>query len=428
ISFHTTEHSVGLFRGSDADISVMSVSGLSASLSLSHEVTIRFMEARDADGSEIIITIDEPGGILYAPQGWKITPPDQAGAGSPETRLVPLDTIARRFGLVRVLLTHESGPQSAGHTAQTDNAADSSGAPGFCPITHLPKAEFIRRRLESLAAHTASESWLFLISADSIETINASFGREAGDQALRSVAQVIERVRDVFNHPSGKTVFRYDGPVIAYVCDGSLRDALAVSERLRKEVLEREVFFQKLTASIGMASLTEVAESQKNIRQQIQDLEAIVLSRLRIARQSGGNTVCAASPASERGGLASGTILIVDPDADRLRPLVREFETMGMSVFLAGDGVEAMQIMNQVVPDAVISEVAVPKLDGFELRERLSRASEFSRIPFVLVSHRKNDDLLQRAGALGILHYFKKPVSVSELTGLIQNLITRSGV
>ncbi|MGM0674700.1 MAG: hypothetical protein ACQETQ_08400, partial [Spirochaetota bacterium] len=155
ISIHTTEHSVGLFRGSDADISVMSVSGLSASLSLSHEVTLRFMEARDADGSEIIITIDEPGGILYAPQGWKITPPEQAGAGFSETRLVPLDTIARRFGLVRVLLTHESGPHAAGHTAQTDNGADSSGTPGFCPITHLPKVEFMRRRLESLTAHTA---------------------------------------------------------------------------------------------------------------------------------------------------------------------------------------------------------------------------------------------------------------------------------
>ena len=160
---------------------------------------------------------------------------------------------------------------------------------------------------------------------------------------------------------------------------------------------------------------------------QVEDLEAVALSRLRIARQSGGNTVCAASPTSDGGGLAAGTILIVDPEVERLRPLVRELEAGGVSVFTVSDGIEAMQLMNQVVPDVVISEVTVPKLNGFELRERLSRASEFSRIPFVLVSHRKNDDLLRQAASLGIVHYFRKPVSVSELTGLVKNLTGRSG-
>jgi response regulator RpfG family c-di-GMP phosphodiesterase len=91
----------------------------------------------------------------------------------------------------------------------------------------------------------------------------------------------------------------------------------------------------------------------------------------------------------------------------------------------AEEGVEAMQVVNQIVPDAIISEITVPKMDGFALKERLGRSSEMSRIPFVLLSHRKNEDLIRRAASLGILHYFQKPVPTVELAGVVGNLVVQ---
>jgi PleD family two-component response regulator len=98
-----------------------------------------------------------------------------------------------------------------------------------------------------------------------------------------------------------------------------------------------------------------------------------------------------------------------------------------MSVVTATEGVEAMQVVSQIVPDVILAEVTVPKLDGFALKERLSRSSELSSIPFVIISHRKNDALIQRAASLGILHYYRKPLSSVEVSGLVRNLVKQGG-
>jgi DNA-binding response OmpR family regulator len=63
-----------------------------------------------------------------------------------------------------------------------------------------------------------------------------------------------------------------------------------------------------------------------------------------------------------------------------------------------------------------------PRLNGFELRERLRANALWAAIPYILVSHKKNEDLVRRAVDLDIRHYFRKPLSIVEVAGLVQNL------
>ena len=73
-------------------------------------------------------------------------------------------------------------------------------------------------------------------------------------------------------------------------------------------------------------------------------------------------------------------------------------------------------------PSVIVSEVMLPKLNGFALREQLRRSSRLSQIPYVLLSHRKTDELIEKASLLGIVHFLRKPFSLVELVGLVRNL------
>lgn len=65
----------------------------------------------------------------------------------------------------------------------------------------------------------------------------------------------------------------------------------------------------------------------------------------------------------------------------------------------------------------------LPKMDGFLVRERLSMQSSTKNIPFIIMSHLKNEDSVKRALALNVDYYFKKPYMLSELLGIIKNKV-----
>lgn len=415
-----------LHTDDSGELLVRPVSGLSEGITLADRSAIRLMEAHDSEHRSFLLAIDEAGGLLFASIDWRISPPSGT-AISGVTRPLTAQAVGRRFGVISVRFTHEGvAAADVGDVPAASGASDGSAAPrAICPVTKLPSPDRFRSTLRSLSAEQASGVWVLAVGADHIERINSSHGRQAGDEVLRIMASVLDVVRSAYQHSTDRSMYRLDGPVLAYLFEGSLRDALEISERIRKSVGESDAFLEPLSASIGMISGNEVIDETVDPEEFQREIESVAVARLRIARQSGGNTVCAASPTAEGRAVSSGTVLLVDPEAQRLRPLVRELEGIGMAVVTAAEGIEAMQVVSQIVPDAIISEVAVPKLDGFALKERMSRSSELSGLPFILLSHRKNEDLVRRAGSIGILHYFRKPVSPIEIAVLVKNLVGR---
>jgi diguanylate cyclase (GGDEF)-like protein len=411
-----------LLSGDPERVSVVTAVGAHGGMELGEHQWLRLLEGRSSAGQGVLLAVDDSAGVLYGPAGWKVTLREDESGGTQYGRPTTLEAVARQFGLVRVVLTSESSAASHTNGAGKNDAAEHA-AKHLCPITGLPDADEFRRTLQSMVGTQPDDIWMFDVGIDRIESINATYGREVGDRALRAVAQVLEYVRERSGEDEEARLFRHDGPTFAYLFRGSLPRALEVAEQIRKEIGESEAFFEPLSASIGMVSVGELWDGRKGTEDLLKDLQAVATLRLRIARQNGGNTVCAASPTESSSSFTSGTVLIVDPEYDQVRPLVRALEEEGISVVTAAEGIEALQVLNQIAPDVVVSEVAVPKVDGFGLRERLSRSSEFSGIPFVLLSHRKDDELIRRAASLGVVHYFRKPASSIELSELVKNLI-----
>ena len=125
----------------------------------------------------------------------------------------------------------------------------------------------------------------------------------------------------------------------------------------------------------------------------------------------------AASAAGGRGDPRWGAL-----GRERILDLAARLEGRGFRVAVFPEGRSALERILADGCDLVVSEAMVPRLSGFQLREALMADSARSRIPFVLVSHRKDDEYLEKAASLRITHYLKKPYALAEILGLAENL------
>ena len=113
--------------------------------------------------------------------------------------------------------------------------------------------------------------------------------------------------------------------------------------------------------------------------------------------------------------METATILVVD-DNRLVRELIRDaFTEAGFAVLTAAGGAEALERLEESRTDLIITDVAMPEMDGWAFCEAVKGDARFSGIPLVfLASHREVPERL-RGFRLGAYDYLCKPFSVEEL-------------
>jgi DNA-binding response OmpR family regulator len=122
------------------------------------------------------------------------------------------------------------------------------------------------------------------------------------------------------------------------------------------------------------------------------------------------------------------TILVVD-DEPPIVDLVRfTLEDADVRVVEASDGVEALVMARQTIPDLVLLDVHMPGLDGFEVCRQLRREPALVRIPIVMLTAAGQEADRARGRAAGADEYLTKPFSPLALLALVEALVpdTRS--
>ena len=115
-------------------------------------------------------------------------------------------------------------------------------------------------------------------------------------------------------------------------------------------------------------------------------------------------------------------VVLIDDDPD-LRQLIKvtlEF-TAGWEVATAGNGAEGIELVRKLNPDAVVADIMMPEMDGYEVCHRLKQDPRSATIPVVLLTARKelDDALIESSGAAGVLF---KPFEPDELAARIRQL------
>jgi len=292
-----------------------------------------------------------------------------------------------------------------------------------CAITSLYNFSFFKNYLASeinsiLTDYSEQNPGLVIISLDNLEKIEYLYGHDEVEEVQRNVAFILEELKE-----GNEMLFKLQGVDFAfYIPQTSKEAAQGFAEKIRNTIASSEKFIEKITASIGLAWLAEIKETDEYNGKLDETFYNVAAMRAKLARNMGRNIVCSQSSTTEYQDNI-GKILIVDSDEITVDVLKTALENINYLVVSVSDGQTAVQIAKDDNPLLIISEVMIPKMDGFLFREEMLSDSNTSKIPFVFLSYLKNDESVLRASSLGVEHYFKKPFMLSELLGVIQNKI-----
>jgi chemosensory pili system protein ChpA (sensor histidine kinase/response regulator) len=128
-----------------------------------------------------------------------------------------------------------------------------------------------------------------------------------------------------------------------------------------------------------------------------------------------GETVSAADLATN----AVPLILVVDDSITVRRVTQRLLQREGYRVSLAADGLQALERLQQERPTVVLSDIEMPRMDGFDLVRNIRSDTRLSDLPVIMITSRIAEKHREHARELGVDHYLGKPYSEDELLALI---------
>ena len=121
------------------------------------------------------------------------------------------------------------------------------------------------------------------------------------------------------------------------------------------------------------------------------------------------------------------TILCVDDEEHVLKVLRTFLERSGYTVRLARDGVQALQSVQEEVPDLVLTDVNMPNLDGLQLARHLRGGRGTAHVPILMLSALNEADQVLSGYSEGADDYVAKPVELAILHAKIESLLKRRG-
>jgi len=116
-------------------------------------------------------------------------------------------------------------------------------------------------------------------------------------------------------------------------------------------------------------------------------------------------------------------VLIVDDDPAIIKFVRANLEAEDYQTFSAMDGAEALQVIEKELPDLVILDIMMPRMDGFEVCRQLR---EWSQIPIIMLSARGDEDDKVTCLEIGADDYLTKPFDVHELVMRVRALLRRA--
>jgi chemosensory pili system protein ChpA (sensor histidine kinase/response regulator) len=117
--------------------------------------------------------------------------------------------------------------------------------------------------------------------------------------------------------------------------------------------------------------------------------------------------------------------LVVDDSITVRRVTQRLLERNGMRVLTARDGADALVVMEDQVPDVVLLDIEMPRMDGYEVAERMRADPRLKLVPIVMITSRMGEKHRARALELGVDEYLGKPYQESQVLDAIAQLVDR---
>ena len=116
-------------------------------------------------------------------------------------------------------------------------------------------------------------------------------------------------------------------------------------------------------------------------------------------------------------------VLCVEDDEDNVYMLHRRLSRVGFDVKVATNGAEAVEWAKNLLPDIIVMDLNMPKLNGWEATRQLKSQPETKHIPVIVLSGNFSDSHREKAFAAGCDDFEAKPADFERLVGKIQKFL-----
>jgi len=115
--------------------------------------------------------------------------------------------------------------------------------------------------------------------------------------------------------------------------------------------------------------------------------------------------------------------MVVDDSITVRRVTQRLLERYGMRVITAKDGVDALALLQEHLPNVMLLDIEMPRMDGYELAQHMRNDERFKNIPIIMITSRTGEKHRNHAMEIGVNKYLGKPYQETELLEYIQELV-----
>lgn len=113
--------------------------------------------------------------------------------------------------------------------------------------------------------------------------------------------------------------------------------------------------------------------------------------------------------------MSKGKLLIVDDDKDFVTALSARLESRGFVVVKAFDGKEGLEKAYTEKPDAIVLDVTMPEMNGFDICKKLKTDENYKTVPVIMLTARSSPEDVKSAKDMGADAYFIKPFELDML-------------
>ena len=236
----------------------------------------------------------------------------------------------------------------------------------------------------------------------------AVFAYAGHDYRVRSLAELIDRpyaVPDDVRSAPAVLVRLGEG-----VAGGERRAALVVDQLLgNREVVSKAVGAQ-LSSISGLSGATILPDGQVVL---MLDPAALVIDRAR--RRLIAEAAAEAGVLEQKPVQLGRLIMVVDDSVTMRRVAERLLQRSGYRVITAKDGLDAIALLQDESPAAILLDIEMPRADGFEVAGFVRNSERIRATPIIMITSRSGDKHRARAATLGVDRYLIKPYQEDQL-------------
>jgi len=155
----------------------------------------------------------------------------------------------------------------------------------------------------------------------------------------------------------------------------------------------------------------------------ILDLSTLIRSNMALQQLALSEEPGAQPPEVQHEVAKAPLVMIVDDSITVRKVTQRLLERHKFDTLTAKDGVDALTILLEQIPDIMLLDIEMPRMDGFELATAIRNDERLKHIPIIMITSRTGEKHRDRAMNIGVNMYLGKPFQEQELLDNIQSLL-----